>query len=130
MEKAIIVVMLVEGVIPHTTVILQDSDNSRDSLEFFYYSESDLPSEAYQVTNRSDLSVGPQIQVQILVEKYPKPIPVIAYFDTGVHSTMMNPKVMPLDAWKKEDNEFLAADGQIFTTNLVSKYKIVSKGPI
>ncbi|KAK2649058.1 hypothetical protein Ddye_016547 [Dipteronia dyeriana] len=104
--------------------MIQDSDDSCASSEFSDFSEPDLPSEAYQVTNKSDLSLGPQIQVQILAELYSKPIPVIAYFDTCAHSTMMNPRVLPPDAWKKKDNEFLVADGQIFTTNLVSKYKV------
>ncbi|KAK2658293.1 hypothetical protein Ddye_004826 [Dipteronia dyeriana] len=108
----------------HTTFMIQDTKDSGLSSESSYFLESDLPSEAYQVTNGSNLSIGPQIQVQILVEKYSKPISTITYFDTGTHSTMMNPRVLPPAAWKKKDNEFLAADGQIFTTNLVSKHKI------
>ncbi|KAK2638566.1 hypothetical protein Ddye_026361 [Dipteronia dyeriana] len=37
---------------------------------------------------------------------------------------MMNPSVLPADAWKEEKNQFLAADGQLFNTYLVSKNKI------
>ncbi|KAK2642486.1 hypothetical protein Ddye_024249 [Dipteronia dyeriana] len=102
--------------------MIQDLDESSSSLETSDYSELDLPSEAYQAT--SDNNLGPQIQVQILAEKYSKPIPPIAYFDTGAHSKMMNPRVLPLEAWKEKSNEFLATDGQIFITNLVSKKKI------
>ncbi|KAK2638252.1 hypothetical protein Ddye_026047 [Dipteronia dyeriana] len=63
-------------------------------------------------------------QVQILAEKYSKLVPTIAYFDTGAHSIMMNPEVLPSEAWKEKSNDFLAADGQIFITNMVSKKKI------
>ncbi|KAK2645494.1 hypothetical protein Ddye_020689 [Dipteronia dyeriana] len=112
-----------DDVNPHTTFMIQDSDDSGLSSESSDYSEPGLPSKAYQATSGSNLSLGPQVQVQILVEKYSRPISAIAYFDTGVHSTMMNPRVLPPNAWKKKDNEFLTADGQIFTTNLVSKQK-------
>ncbi|KAK2665278.1 hypothetical protein Ddye_003852 [Dipteronia dyeriana] len=37
---------------------------------------------------------------------------------------MMNPNILPPDAWKHENNQFLAADGQLFSTHLVSKHKI------
>ncbi|KAK2640780.1 hypothetical protein Ddye_022543 [Dipteronia dyeriana] len=113
-----------DDVNPHTTFMIQESDDSGLSSESSDYSEPDLPSEAYQATSGSNLSLGPQVQVQILVEKYSRPISDIVYFDTGAHSTMINPRVLPPEVWKKKDNGFLAADGQIFTTNLVSKQKI------
>ncbi|KAK2650044.1 hypothetical protein Ddye_017533 [Dipteronia dyeriana] len=109
----------------YTTFMIQDSDDSSASSKFSDFSEPNLPSKAYQVTNKSDLSLSPQIQVQILVEKYSKPIPVIAYFDTGVHSTMMNLRVPPPDAWKKKDNEFLATDGQAMVFPLQALYGLV-----
>ncbi|KAK2634911.1 hypothetical protein Ddye_029703 [Dipteronia dyeriana] len=102
--------------------MIQDSDDSSSSSETSDYLGSDLPSKSYQAT--SDNNLGPQIQVQILAEKYSKPVPVIAYFDTGAHSTMMNPSVLPPEAWKEKSNEFLETDGQIFITNLVSRKKI------
>ncbi|KAK2645547.1 hypothetical protein Ddye_020742 [Dipteronia dyeriana] len=92
-----------------TTFMIQDSDGYSSSSETSDYSGPDLPSEVYQATSNENL--GPQVQVQILIEKYSKPIPTIAYFDTGAQSTMMNPKVLPPEAWKEENNEFLAADG-------------------
>ncbi|KAK2634647.1 hypothetical protein Ddye_029439 [Dipteronia dyeriana] len=76
-----------DDVKPCTTFMIQDSDDFGLSSESSDYSEPDFSSEAYQATNGSSLSLGPQIQ-------------------------------------KKKDNEFLANDGQIFTTNLVSKQKI------
>ncbi|KAK2665064.1 hypothetical protein Ddye_003638 [Dipteronia dyeriana] len=87
----------------------------------------DIPSDAdieSILSERDDVNLHTTFMVQILVEKYSKPISAIAYFDTGTHSTMMNPRVLPPDAWREKDNEFLATDGQIFTTNLVSKHKI------
>ncbi|KAK2642109.1 hypothetical protein Ddye_023872 [Dipteronia dyeriana] len=57
-------------------------------------------------------------------KKYSKPVPTIAYFDTSAHTTMMNPRVLPPEAWKEKSNEFLTVDDQIFITNLVYKKKI------
>ncbi|KAK3193411.1 hypothetical protein Dsin_024721 [Dipteronia sinensis] len=67
---------------------------------------------------------GPQVPIQILLEKFSKPIDVIAYFDTGSHTTMMNPNTLHLDSWKHHTRYFKAANGKIFTTNLISKSKI------
>ncbi|KAK2643659.1 hypothetical protein Ddye_018854 [Dipteronia dyeriana] len=58
---------------PHTTFMIQDSDNSSVSLEFSNFSEPDLPSEAYQVANKSDLrspNSSPNIDRKIL-QAYP-----------------------------------------------------------
>ncbi|KAK2658236.1 hypothetical protein Ddye_004769 [Dipteronia dyeriana] len=104
-----------------TSFMVLDSDDSSSS-EQSSLPDHDYPSEAYQATNKENS--GPQIKIQILPTKYSKPIPVIAYFDTGAHSSMMNPSVLPAEAWKQENNQFLAADGQIFNTHLVSKHKI------
>ncbi|KAK2652735.1 hypothetical protein Ddye_012591 [Dipteronia dyeriana] len=64
---------------------------------------------------------------QVLSEKYSKLVSVIAYFDIGAHTTMMNPKVLPPNTWKKSVHHFLAADGHTFITNLVSKNKVGSR---
>ncbi|KAK2663694.1 hypothetical protein Ddye_002268 [Dipteronia dyeriana] len=96
-----------EDVNQPTTFMIQDSNDSSSSLETSDYSGPDLPSEAYQST-----------------KKYSKPVPAIAYFDTGAHSTMMNPRVLPPEAWKEKSNEFLSVDGQIVITKLVSRKKI------
>ncbi|KAK2658234.1 hypothetical protein Ddye_004767 [Dipteronia dyeriana] len=104
-----------------TSFMVLDSDDSSSS-EQSSLPDHDYPSEAYQATNKENS--GPQIKIQILPTKYSKPIPVIAYFDTGAHSSMMNPSVLPAEAWKQENNQFLAADEQIFNTHLVSKHKI------
>ncbi|KAK2660157.1 hypothetical protein Ddye_006690 [Dipteronia dyeriana] len=87
-------------------------------------SDHDFPSEAYQVADKDNLSTSPQIPVQVLSEKYSKHVYVIAYFDTGAHTTMKNPKVLPPNTWKESVHHFLAVDGQTFITNLVSKNKV------
>ncbi|KAK2656992.1 hypothetical protein Ddye_010044 [Dipteronia dyeriana] len=105
-----------------SSMILDSEDHDSSSSEHSSYPDPGSPSEAYQATN-NEIS-GPQIKIQIQATKYSKPIPVIAYFDTGAHSSMMNPSVLPTEAWKEEKNQFLAADGQLFNTYLVSKNKI------
>ena len=37
---------------------------------------------------------------------------------------MMNPKILPPTVWKPFTRYFKAADGKIFTTNLISRNKI------
>ncbi|KAK2654930.1 hypothetical protein Ddye_007982 [Dipteronia dyeriana] len=102
--------------------MVQDLDDSYTPSESTGYTNTDSPSEAYQVT--SNESTSPQVQIQVLTTKYSNPVSVIAYFDTGAHSSMMNPKVLPAEAWKEEKNEFLAADGNTCITYLVSKHKV------
>ncbi|KAK2653231.1 hypothetical protein Ddye_013087 [Dipteronia dyeriana] len=103
-------------------MIREDSDDSRISSEHTGYTDPDSPSEVYQATTNG--STGPQVKIQILTTKYSKPVSVIVYFDTGAHSSMMNPNVLPSDVWKEEKNEFPVADGQIFNTYLISKHKV------
>ncbi|KAK0604385.1 hypothetical protein LWI29_015176 [Acer saccharum] len=42
----------------------------------------------------------------------------------GSHTTMMNPKVLPPEFWKPHVRHFKAADGKVFSTNLISRKKI------
>ncbi|KAK2645460.1 hypothetical protein Ddye_020655 [Dipteronia dyeriana] len=105
-----------------TSFMVQDSDDSSTSSEQLGYTDHGSPLEVYQATSNG--SKSPHVKIQILTTKYSKPVRVIAYFDTGAHSSMMNPNVLPSDAWKEEKNEFLAADGQIFNTYLISKHKV------
>lgn len=44
--------------------------------------------------------------------------------DTGAQITMMNPNILPTDAWVKHVAYFVAADGKVFRTDLISKAKI------
>ncbi|KAK2646314.1 hypothetical protein Ddye_021509 [Dipteronia dyeriana] len=80
-----------------TTFMMLDSDitsPSEDSDD--NSSQHDYPSEVYQAT--SGETTSPQVKIQVMSSKYSKPVPVIAYFDTGAHSSMMNPNVLPPDA--------------------------------
>ncbi|KAK3200664.1 hypothetical protein Dsin_024079 [Dipteronia sinensis] len=66
----------------------------------------------------------PQVSIQILLKKFSKHIDAIAYFDTDCHNTMMNPNILPPATLKSQTSYFKAADGKIYTTNLISKNKI------
>ncbi|KAK2640796.1 hypothetical protein Ddye_022559 [Dipteronia dyeriana] len=92
-----------------TSFMVQDSDDSSTSSEQTGYTDPSSPSEVYQATSNG--STGPHVKIQILTTKYSKSVSVIDYFDIGAHSSMMSSKVLPSDAWKEENNEFLAADG-------------------
>ncbi|KAK2663732.1 hypothetical protein Ddye_002306 [Dipteronia dyeriana] len=101
--------------------VLQDSDSSISG--FFESSDTDVILESYQATQIVP-HVGPQVPIQILLEKFSKHVDVIAYIDTDSHNTMMNLKILPSKDWKPYVRYFKAADGQIFTTNLISRNKI------
>ncbi|KAK0589921.1 hypothetical protein LWI29_020251 [Acer saccharum] len=109
-----------ESVDRTTTFVLQE-----DFSDSEYSGSSDYSSipESYQATQLIS-HLGPQAPVWILLDKYSKPVDVIAYFDTGSHTTMMSPKVLPLEFWKPYVRHFKAADGKVFSTNLISRKKI------
>ena len=50
----------------------------------------------------------------MLTSKYAAPTKVIAYMDIGAHKAMINPKVVPPDAWTPHKEYFKAADDQVF----------------
>ena len=112
-----------EGVTNDTTFVLQDTDSASDSDSSSTSSVSTTILPSYQASS-VDTQPGPQVAIQILPDKYSKPIDAIAYIDTGSHNTMMNPKILPPGAWKPSIRYFKAADGKVFTTNLVTKHKI------
>jgi len=66
----------------------------------------------------------PCVDIQLLPSKYDKAIKVIAYLDTGAHKSMMDPDILPKEFWKKEVSYFVAADGKIFKTELITKHPI------
>ncbi|KAK3183218.1 hypothetical protein Dsin_030504 [Dipteronia sinensis] len=105
-----------ETVDQNTTFVLQYSDSSDTD-------SADYGSSSYQTVS-TDSASGPQVPIQILLTKFSIPIDVIAYVDTGSHTTMMNPNILLPDNWKPHTRYFKAADDNIFTTNLISKSKI------
>ncbi|KAI9169507.1 hypothetical protein LWI28_013325 [Acer negundo] len=96
-----------EGVDNNTTFVLHDTDSafSSDTSKF---SDSDVL-DSYQAI-QVDSSSGPHVPIQILPERFSKPIDAIAYIDIGSHTIMMNPKVLPPTAWKPYFRYFKAAD--------------------
>lgn len=56
----------------------------------------------------------PCVEIQVLASKFSHPKKVIAYMDTGAQITMMNPNILPTDAWVKHAAYFVAADGKVF----------------
>ncbi|KAL0292776.1 UNVERIFIED_CONTAM: polyprotein [Sesamum calycinum] len=67
---------------------------------------------------------APQVEIQILQSPYDKPIKAIGFIDTGATKTMLNPEVLPDDAWRTHYEYFQAADGQKFSTSLITKKPI------
>ncbi|EOX92650.1 Polyprotein, putative [Theobroma cacao] len=63
----------------------------------------------------------PSIPASIYPTKYSQPIPVIAFFDTGVVETVINPKILPEKFWIPFDRHFKTASDQTFTAHLISK---------
>ena len=66
----------------------------------------------------------PCVEIQVLASKFAHPKKAIAYMDTGAQVTMMNPSVLPSEAWTTHAAFFMAADGKIFRTDLITKEKI------
>ncbi|KAK0575485.1 hypothetical protein LWI29_001340 [Acer saccharum] len=109
-----------ESVDHSTTFVLQEDSSSSEC------SDSSFPSSVHESYRATQISPhpSPQAPVQILPDKYAKPIDAIAYFDTGSHITMMNPKILPPECWKPHVHLFKAANGKVFSTNLISRKKI------
>ncbi|XP_048229074.1 uncharacterized protein LOC125369846 [Ricinus communis] len=83
---------------------------------------SSPPPETFQFTTKPP--PVPYVPIQILLSEYSKPVPVIAFFDTGAQRSMMNPMVLPSEYWKPHDQFFRAANGQTFKTTLITRQKI------
>ncbi|XP_027158389.1 uncharacterized protein LOC113760009 [Coffea eugenioides] len=71
--------------------------------------------------------VYPQTLIHILLDKYSKPIPLIAFFDTGAHTSIMRKDIIPDSYWIPEVNKFRGADGNLFETRFVTKNPITLK---
>ncbi|XP_061339072.1 uncharacterized protein LOC133285806 [Gastrolobium bilobum] len=99
-----------------TVFALQDSSSNSDSdvpvfaINEVFYISPEIPK--------------PSVEVHILSSKFSHPKKVIAFMDTGAARSMMDPKILPPEAWKKETTYFIAADGKAFRTNLITKHPI------
>ena len=56
----------------------------------------------------------------MLEKKFENPIKVIAFIDTGAQRMMTDLDILPEEYWKKEVAYFVATDGKIFRTDLVT----------
>ncbi|KAK8327455.1 hypothetical protein V6Z12_A11G183700 [Gossypium hirsutum] len=63
----------------------------------------------------------PHIPVKIYLDKYSKPITIIAFIDTGAAETIMNPNVLPSEWWKPYIRYFDSVADVPFATHLISK---------
>ena len=53
----------------------------------------------------------PLAKLNILLGKYEKPIPVIAFLDTGAAVSIINPTVLPRSYWQKCSRSFVNIKG-------------------
>ncbi|KAI5433556.1 hypothetical protein KIW84_020735 [Lathyrus oleraceus] len=66
----------------------------------------------------------PCVKVHILATKFSRPKKVIAYMDTRNQITMTNPSILPAESWVPHVAYFVAADGKVSKTDLMTKEKI------
>ncbi|WVZ06035.1 hypothetical protein V8G54_019381 [Vigna mungo] len=103
-----------------TSLKIRDEEVENSSEEE-YSEEETLPIFSTEEINSLNPSPHPNIEVQILPTKFNKPVKAIAYIDTGAQKTMMNPDILPEELWSKKTSYFMAADGKIFKTELITK---------
>nr|XP_012568598.1 uncharacterized protein LOC101496717 [Cicer arietinum] len=103
------------------------SDNSSSDEATFAESEDDgcFPIYSFkEIGSTLPTPPLPCVEIHILASKFSHPKKVIAYMDTGAQITMMNPSILPTEAWVKHAAYFVAADGKTFRTDLMTKEKI------
>lgn len=95
-----------------------DSDDSDDSTVTHYH-------DLYHVVPcfSTQKVMMPHVKMEVLPSKYAKPIEVIGFVDTGSAQTMLNPDILK-GIWKEQPTHFTAADGKVFTTNLISRQQV------
>ncbi|KAL0444958.1 UNVERIFIED_CONTAM: polyprotein [Sesamum latifolium] len=109
------------------TVFAIHNDSSEGEDEHSIVEEEDdthpyLPIYMMQASSTLEVSIpAPRVEVQILQSPYDEPVKAIGFIDTGATKTMLNPEVLPDDAWRTHYEYFQAADGQRFSTSLISK---------
>ncbi|GJR02268.1 putative zinc finger, CCHC-type containing protein [Tanacetum coccineum] len=62
----------------------------------------------------------PLAKIHLLTDAYAKPIPVIAFFDTGSSVSILNPNILPDHYWKPHHQNFMAANGEKFVIDKIS----------
>ncbi|KAH9668333.1 hypothetical protein KPL70_021375 [Citrus sinensis] len=129
--------------IKHLQMITEYSPE-QEEVEF-YFSEQEEPTDetVFALENASDESDGdefqnifhqqslsldttipiPSIKLQILPSKFQRPISVIALIDIGAQRSMF-PDLLPTQYWNQHTEHFRAADGQMFSTKLITNKPI------
>ncbi|KAH9671224.1 hypothetical protein KPL70_017279 [Citrus sinensis] len=112
---------------PDTVFALGTSDSDSDSTsstELEDYSPvfhiQSVPSSSTQLS----VQPIPSVKIQILLSKYSRPIPAIAFIDTGAQRSILNPAILPPETWISNENHFRAASGKLFSTKLRTKSRI------
>ncbi|GKC29876.1 putative reverse transcriptase domain, viral movement protein, partial [Tanacetum coccineum] len=62
----------------------------------------------------------PLAKIHLLTDACAKPIPVIAFFDTGSSVSILNPNILSYHYWKPRHQNFMVANGEKFVINKIS----------
>ncbi|CAI9786783.1 unnamed protein product [Fraxinus pennsylvanica] len=108
----------------------QDEQSQETVFTLDYDSDGSLSDEiadtdkcyGMQVVNPIFLPIHvPMPEVKLLTGKYERTITVPALFDTGACCSILNPAILPDDMWKNYQQTFQVANGESFSTEIVSK---------
>nr|XP_009796126.1 PREDICTED: uncharacterized protein LOC104242744 [Nicotiana sylvestris] len=70
------------------------------------------------------LAVVPQVELKVYSSKWDKPTRVIAFIDTGVASSLINPVVLPENQWVLHFKDFNTASNAILTTTVITNHSV------
>nr|GEX17570.1 putative zinc finger, CCHC-type [Tanacetum cinerariifolium] len=93
-----------------------DSDTKSDS-DFRLHMINLIP---HVLPTQEDMPL-PLAKIHLLTDAYTKPILVIAFFDTGSSVSILNPNILPDHYWKPHHQNFMAANGEKFVIDKISK---------
>ncbi|PWA63535.1 reverse transcriptase domain, Viral movement protein [Artemisia annua] len=93
-----------------------DPDSFDDDSDFGVHMVNPIP-HVFPVQEEPPL---PLAKVHLLTDVYAKPIPVIAFFDTGSSVSILNPSILPDHYWKPHHQNFMAASGENFVIDKIS----------
>ncbi|KAK8314242.1 hypothetical protein V6Z12_D01G158900 [Gossypium hirsutum] len=96
------------------------SDSESSSSEIFMVQPKSIHSLLLNFQSLSQIPI-PHVLVSIYLEKYSKPIIVIAFIDTGAAEKIMNPEALPAEWWEPYTRYFQSAAKKVFATHLRSR---------
>ncbi|KAK8516554.1 hypothetical protein V6N12_038794 [Hibiscus sabdariffa] len=99
---------------------IQSLEEELEEVETDWSSETIYMLQHRISTNSSTVPI-PHVQAAVYLEKYGKPIPIIAFIDTGATMSIMNLNVLPKNWWEPHIRYFTSASDQTFKTTLISK---------